>query len=429
MKIAVLTMFRGLSRQYSLCNVVQDHIKMFLEHDIEVKMLVHEKFNDEDKYDIFCDERIEWIKIKCSDENDKEFIEYDYEKPDSVLHSTFADEAKVISEEYVKALSDVDVCFMHDILYQGWYYIYNVAIRMAKLSLESLRFIEFTHSFPSNRPLELKQNRYRYLPMPDTVFVYPSYSGLSALAKQYNVPEGKCRVIYNTMDFLENMSEETLYLNSQVKLLDTDILIIYPARLSIGKQCEEIVKLGGAIQTVCERSVKVVYCDFSCMDTDTGSYKQLIRDTAKNYGLESEKVIFTSDYGFKDGFPRKSVLELFTLSNLFICPSRSESFGLTVLEAASRGNFIVLNEKVPALQELGKIIKAYFMDWNARLEGENLKVTHYPSEPAYYAKNAKTIYQMMNDDRAVYAKTQVKSRYSYDWIWKNQLEPLLYNEN
>ena len=69
-------------------------------------------------------------------------------------------------------------------------------------------------------------------------------------------------------------------------------------------------------------------------------------------------MIFTSDLGYEDGFPRAGVLELFQMSNLFVCPSYSESFGLTVLEAASRGNFLVLNEAVPALQELGTALGA-----------------------------------------------------------------------
>ena len=43
-------------------------------------------------------------------------------------------------------------------------------------------------------------------------------------------------------------------------------------------------------------------------------------------------MLFSSDIGYPDGFPRESVFELFTLSNLFVCPSYSESFGLTVLE-------------------------------------------------------------------------------------------------
>lgn len=76
-------------------------------------------------------------------------------------------------------------------------------------------------------------------------------------------------------------------------------------------------------------------------------------------------MVFTTDIGYKSGFPRQAILELFTLSNLFISASMSEAFQLTVIEAASRENFLVLNRNVPVLEELGKHLRAYFLPWDA----------------------------------------------------------------
>ena len=42
MKVAVLTMFTGLSTTYSLVNVVADQIKMLLDAKVQVKILVSE---------------------------------------------------------------------------------------------------------------------------------------------------------------------------------------------------------------------------------------------------------------------------------------------------------------------------------------------------------------------------------------------------
>ncbi|MEG2686935.1 MAG: hypothetical protein RR954_07435 [Christensenellaceae bacterium] len=42
MKVAILTMFCGLSTTYSLVNVVADHISMLLAANIPVKILVSE---------------------------------------------------------------------------------------------------------------------------------------------------------------------------------------------------------------------------------------------------------------------------------------------------------------------------------------------------------------------------------------------------
>ena len=111
--------------------------------------------------------------------------------------------------------------------------------------------------------------------------------------------------------------------------------------------------------------------------------------------------------------------------HLFICPSYSESFGLTVLEAGSRGNFLVLNEAVPALKELGEPLGAYFMRWNARNFGYDTREKYLPSERAYYEEHGQRIVQLMERAPSLHAKTQVRRRYHPRWIWEKQLLPLL----
>lgn len=136
-------------------------------------------------------------------------------------------------------------------------------------------------------------------------------------------------------------------------------------------------------------------------------------------------MLFTSNIGYDTGFPRQGVWELFQLSNRFICPSYSESFGLTVLEAGSRGNFLVLNEAVPALKELGQALGAYFMRWDARNFGFDTKETYHPSEQAYYQEHGERIVNLMREDRSLSSKTLIRTKYNPDWICQNQLMPLL----
>lgn len=143
------------------------------------------------------------------------------------------------------------------------------------------------------------------------------------------------------------------------------------------------------------------------------------------FGLEKEDLIFTSDLGYEQGFPRRGVFELFGLSNLFICPSYSESFGLTVLEAASRGNFLVLNEAVPALKELGDSLGAYFLRWDGRNFGYDTHEKYVPSEQAYYEEHGEIIVNLMREDHSLRAKTRARTKYHGAWICRNQLMPLL----
>lgn len=425
MRVAILTMFNGLSNTYSLVNVVAEHLKMLLEAGIDTKVLVSQDCPDIERTGIFAEESLEWVKIS-NRIGDRQIHWQDYSQPDAVLHDSFFDEVAVIAEDFGTHLADVDVCIMHDIHYQGWHLLHNVAIRKAQENLPKLRFIAVTHSAPVNRPPQPKYPfSCRYTPMPNTIYVYPSQSGIPALSKQYKVPEGKCRLIYNSLDLLAMMSDDVRILQKEIDLISPDILIVYPARLTMGKRFEKVAALAGAIRKKTELSVKVIFCDFPSLDIEAKKYKKAIRKFGRFFGLNDSDMLFTSDIGYPQGFPRKAVLELFTLSNLFICPSYSESFGLTALEAASRGNFLVLNERVPALEEIGKSLKAYFMRWDARNFGFDTKESYQPSEQLYLEEQALMIVDHMRDNPVLFAKTVARQKFSPQWVWYNQLQPLL----
>ena len=425
MKVALLTMFNGLSSTYSLVNIVAEQLKMLLEAKVEIKLLVSEHCPDNQKYGVFLNEDVEWGKIVNS--IDGKIIEWkDYSNPTGKVHETFFKEADIIAQDLVRNLSDVDVCIMHDIHYQGWHLVHNVAIRQAQKKLPNLKFIAFTHSAPANRPLKTEWPfSARYSEMPNTTYVYPTQSGIPALAKQYNVPEGKCQVVNNSLDLLAFLSEDVQSLTKEFDLLSPDILIVYPGRLTTAKKFEKVASLAGAIKKVSDKEVKVIFCDFPSKDIDSERYKVLIKLEGYKFGLDYEDMVFTSDLGYPMGFPRKAVLELLMLSNIFISPSFSESFGLTVLEAASRANFLVVNEAVPALEELGKKLNAYFMRWDAHNFGFDTKENYLPSEQAYYEEHARKVISLMRENQVLYAKTVARQRFSPKWVWRNQLEPLL----
>lgn len=95
------------------------------------------------------------------------------------------------------------------------------------------------------------------------------------------------------------------------------------------------------------------------------------------------------------------------------------------LEVGSKGNFLVLNEAVPALKELGDTLGAYFMRWDARNFGFDTHEKYAPSEKAYYEEHGQNIVNLMREDRGLKAKTITRNRYNSEWICENQLTPLL----
>ena len=425
MKVGILTMFNGLDTTYSLVNVVAEQLKMLLNADIQVKLLVSETLNYSEKFGIYLDERIEWSEV-TNTLNGKQIQWFDYDQPSGKVHESFFKEAEIISEDLVNKLSDVDVCIMHDILYQGWHLVHNVAIRKAQEKLPNVKFISFSHSAPVNRPPSVEYPfSARFTPMPNTTFISLTYAAISAIAKQYNVAEGKCRVINNSLDLLANMSDDVRAISEKFDLFSPDVLIVYPGRLTQGKKFEKVAAFAGALKRKTEKSVKVIFCDFPSQDIKPVTYKAATRLLGISFGLSNDDIAFTSDLGYPNGFSRQGVMDLFTLSNLFISPSYSESFSLTVLEAASRGNFLVLNHAVPALEELGKSLKAYFMRWDARNFGFDTKETYNPSEHVYLEEHGEIILSMLRENPVIHSKTLVRQRYSPEWIWKNQFQPLL----
>ncbi|GMK37365.1 hypothetical protein PCCS19_04180 [Paenibacillus sp. CCS19] len=425
MKVAILTMFNGLSKTYSLVSVVEEHLHMLLRAGWQVKLLVSQDCPDSERHGIYLDERIEWVPI--TNRLRGELIHWrDYSQPVGRVHESFFEEAAVISDSMEEALRDVEVCMMHDILYQGWHLVHNIAVRKVQERLPHLRFLAMTHSLPAVRPIRANWPlSARFHAMPNTDYIYPTASGLPALARQYGVEQERCHAVHNSCNPFAESTEAFRRLGSQVDLLSPDILAIYPGRLTPGKQFERAAALVGAIAAEAGCSAKLVCCDFPSLDISSEAYKQQIRHAGERYGLSGEHIVFTSDEGWPEGFPHQSVMELFGLSNLFICSSSSESFGLIVLEAASRGNFIVLNEAVPALKELGGRLHAYFVRWNARNFGFETKEHYSPSEEAYIREHASAIVKRMEGETMLRAKTIVRQQYNPEWIWEHQLKPLL----
>lgn len=200
---------------------------------------------------------------------------------------------------------------------------------------------------------------------------------------------------------------------------------MYPGRLTPAKKFDEVAAFCEAVKKVSELDVKVLFCDFPSADIESEKYKTITSFNGSVMDLSSRTPHLRQIWDSNTAFPRKGVLELLSLSNLFVSPSFSESFGLTVLEAASRGNFLVVNEAVSALEELGKKLNAYFLRWDARNFGFDTKEKYNPSEKAYYEEHATKIVNLMRENSVLHAMTMARQRFSPEWVWKNQLEPLL----
>ncbi len=176
---------------------------MLLDAGIEVRMLVSETCPDRERTGIFLDPRVEWVRV-VNTRQGSPITWYDYSGSIGRVHDSFFEEADLIARNLVRCLDGVDFCLMHDILYQGWHLVHNIAVRKAQEQLPGVRFVEFTHSLPLLRPEKMVYPlSARFTGMPNTRFAYPTQCGLPALARQYDIPESACAVVNNTLPLLE----------------------------------------------------------------------------------------------------------------------------------------------------------------------------------------------------------------------------------
>lgn len=425
LKVAILTLFGRLDTTYSLVNVVAEQLRMLLDAGIPVKLLVCEQFDETSRYGVYLDGRIEWGAVKNT-WNGRQIEWHDLEDERTPVPPHFSEEADAVAESLAQELAGVDFCLLHDILYQGWHLLHNVALRRAQKKLPGLRFLSFSHSAPLPRPAKpVWPYSARFSPLPGAEYVSFTYAGLAPLARQYGVPEARCRVVHNTLDLLEPLGGEVKALAEKADLLSPEVLAVYPARLTPAKRFEKAAAFTGALKTAGADGVRIVFCDFPSADVEAGAYRAAVRKTGRRFGLADGEMVFTSELGWPEGFPRDGVLGLFALSNLFVMPSFSEAFPLTVLEAASRGNLLVLNGAVPALREIGETLGAVLLRWDALNYGYVTTEEYHPSEEAYYAEHAAEALRLLREEPSLHAKTMVRRRYSPAWVWHNQLEPLL----
>ena len=151
---------------------------------------------------------------------------------------------------------------------------------------------------------------------------------------------------------------------------------------------------------------------------DVNRYRQI----ASRNGLKvDEEVIFTSEWRpeYATGLPKEIVRELFLCSNLFIFPTREESFGLVAPEAALSGVLMVLNKSLQMQFEVNGYQGLYF-DFGSY---------HHQFKPdnaaAYYKDVAQIILGRMRENEAICSKSFMRQNYNYDRLYEREYSTVM----
>lgn len=244
-------------------------------------------------------------------------------------------------------------------------------------------------------------------------YVVVSQRRQQILAELFGCPAERIRVIYNGVDpgVLLGLSEQSQAFVSRLGLLESDLVLLMPVRVTRAKNIE------GALHVVAELKARglspklILTGPPDPHDPESMAYFRDLQALRKRLDVEGEmRFIFEEgpDLDEPHTIGMDVVGELFRVSDMLFMPSHREGFGMPVLEAAFVGMPIVSTE-VPAAVELGDDNVILFED------GEN---------PAYVAGR---IIGWLERSPVYRLRRRVRQNYTWGAIFHRDIEPLLMN--
>lgn len=418
-KIAILTNFTSYDKKYSLCNVAAEQIRMLKKNNYPVTVIVNEGFQPEDPY---TEDILRFIpNVRC----------YNEIKRDDTWEKD-CDELAVKLEEILK---DVDTVLSHDLIYQPAYLKVNIAARKVAEKKSNIQWLHWIHS--STTPAMINTSK-DYLQMvktkfPNSFVIYPNSFEIPRVARNLGYEEDQIKVVHHATEPAEFFEFDpiTRKLVEDKNMYQADVIGCYPIRLDRGKQPEKVIKIFKAIKDV-GRSVRLVICDFHSTGGDKVVYRKELRELGIEIGLSSNELMFTSDISAECflGVPHKVVRDLMMISNLFILPSRSETYSLIAQEAALCGNLLMLNYDFPPMRSIYGDAPLYGkfssnIDISTGQDG-NTETNYSPNFEAYTHDLALRICYHLEHDRSLALRTMIRKQRNNQAIFKKQIEPLFY---
>ena len=419
-KVAVWTSFRSADSAYSLNRVVQDQIKMLLYGGYEPTVFVAKGFIPIEAYALPGVKLFYLPDVSTSNEG--------------ILPENWENDVAEYSRALAIGLADIDVVLTHDLISQPAHLIHNLAARHLAEQYKDLRWLHWVHSvFSSNMASNVqeasKKGREHF---PNSFLIFPNSYDIPRLAQNFKYEEPDIKWVPHPTDVEEffGMNEVSRRFIREKNLLAADVVMVYPCRLDRGKQPHYLVELAGALKRA-GKSVKIVFMDFHSTGGDKVTYREEMKQQALQLGV-IEDVLFFSEFDKKYEYeaPHQVVRDLMCVSNVFMLPSRSETYSLVTQEAILCGNFVILNQDFPPFRSIfGDLPKYFQFSGNIGMNGfDGHTETKYGNTQDYFDAIASYISYMITYDKVLALKTKIRKERNLYAVFKGHLEPLLFAE-
>lgn len=421
--IAIVTDFRSDDHAYSLCNVVNEQLGMFLDHGYQPKMLVTKGYKP-------ARNALKATVCELPDQVRQNTVSVD---------ATFHEDVDNLLNAFREHLKDVEVVITHDTIYQPASLKHSVALRAYAAERKDIYFLHWIHSATS--PYRLADlvgkfpEKYKEVvkeKFPRSYYIFFNDWSIPRIAREYQVGENLVKVVHHPTDYYKyaKFEQYSIDLCREKKLLEKDYVMTYPARLDNGKQLEYGIKLIGSLKRLGFSSHFVAVDFHSSSDNPNDpkfKYRNFLKDVAADWDAD---ITFTSEFKpeSKVRVPEGVVRDLQDISNIFFMSSVSESYSLVTQEAIMSNNLAILNRNFPPFRELFGP-EAIFWPCNSNVDIANItdgetKVNYHGREKEDFLSLAKEVVaNTMNKQNKL--RRKLLATRNPDYVFTHELEPLI----
>ena len=351
-RVGILSSFVGWDPTYSLCRIVDEQIRMLVGSGYKPVVIVKAGFRPEEMFAL-PEVTLRYITPFPASNYIGEAID-----------ATFKQDVEKLKTELIENLKDVDVVLTHDLIYQPESLKINFAARQAIKEddhVSKIRWLHWVHSATGPQTLgkELQQGDVYFQTVsqkfPNSFVIFPNAYSIPRVARDFGYEEDEVKVVPHSTNLPGFCEWEPLVtkLVMEKNMLSADAIAVYPIRLDRGKQVEIVIKIMAQLKKL-GYIVRVIIPDFHSTGGDKVTYREDLKKIALDWGLNDFDLTFTSEFheSWRVNVPRKVIPDLFELSNVFILPSKSETYSLIAQEAALLGNLLMLNHDFSPFRDI-----------------------------------------------------------------------------